>query len=44
MSQPRAGTPWEGTDSNRLCKPSMSNAVGLEIHALGRSPVQAQPG
>lgn len=44
VSQPRAGTRWKGTDSNRLCKPSMSTVVWLEIHALGSGSVQAQPG
>lgn len=35
MSQLRAGTLCKGTDSSRLCKPSVSKAVWLEIQALG---------
>lgn len=36
MSKLRAGTRWKGPDSNRLCKPCMSNVVWLEIHAQCR--------
>lgn len=44
MSQPRAGTLCKGTDSSRLCKPSVSKAVWLEIQALGSAQCRHNPG